>query len=107
MVLLDPSHSASLLSSADAAFFTSGAICMALCSAPMVAAVFLSLAHCLALFAEQSLYALSAHRYEIYIRGLFGSLRLLVLKFFAGQNISKTFFLNFIISVLDLQISLP
>ena len=63
MALLDPSHSPSLLSHSDAAFFTSGVACLAVTSAALVFAVMSSVAHAFLLYLEQALYATDVAAY--------------------------------------------
>ena len=64
MSLLDPSHSSpSPLSSSDAAFFTSGVLCLAATSAVLVFAVTANAAHAFLLYAEQALYATNVTAY--------------------------------------------
>ena len=67
LVLLDASHSRTLLSKADTSFFTSPWVCLLLCSAPLVASLGLALLHALALYAEQVLHALWLQAYMVVV----------------------------------------
>ena len=61
--LLDPAHSPSLLSSADASFFTSRASCLLSASAVPVASLTSNAAHAFILYLEQALYATNITAY--------------------------------------------